>query len=108
LNIAFHTKALRSLSESQTLASRKLGKDVAGAFHARLADVEVARNPEDLPLGFIPSEESSIGFTLPLVDHYFAIFESNHSSDREAAPAAKIEWSRVNRVKLMAVERRND
>jgi hypothetical protein len=108
LNIAFHTKALRGLSESQTLASRKLGRDVAAAFHARLADLEVARNPEELPLGFIPSEESPIGFVLPLLDHYFAIFESNHSSDREAAPATKIEWSRVNRVKLMAVVKRND
>jgi len=108
LIIAFHTKALRRLSESQTLASRKLGKDVAGALCARLADVSAAHNPEELPLGFTPSEESPIGFSLPLVDHYFAVFESNHSSDREAAPATKIEWKRVNRVKMMAVVKRND
>jgi hypothetical protein len=108
LNIAFHTKALRSLSESQTLASRKLGKYVAQIFRARLADIEVARNPQELPLGFIPSVESTIEFTLPLIDRYIAIFESNHSSDREAAPAAKIDWSRVNRIKLMAVVKKND
>jgi len=108
LNIAFNTKALRSLSESKTLASQKLGDDVAVALHARLADVDVARSPEELPLGFTPLRESPIGFALPLFGSYSVIFESNHGRDREAAAGTKIEWSRVNRVKLMAIEKRND
>ena len=96
------------MSVSRSLASQKLGKDVAAAFHARLADVDIARNPEELPLGFITSEESQMEFAIPLVDDYIAIFESNHCIDREAAPGTKTEWSRVNRVKLVGVVKRND
>jgi hypothetical protein len=107
LNIAFHTKALRRLSESQTLATRKLGKEAAVAFHALLADVDVAYSPEELPLGFIRSDVSPLTFVVPLADDYTAVFESNHNRDREAVANTKMVWSRVNRVKLMEVVKRD-
>jgi hypothetical protein len=87
---------------------KKLGKDVAVAFRAALADVEAATNPEELPLGFTPSEESAIEFCLPLTVCCFAVFASNHSRDREAAAGSKTEWRRVSRVKLMRIANKND
>jgi hypothetical protein len=95
------------LSESLTLASRKLGENVAAALHARLADIDAARSPEELPLGFIASDGSLIEFALPLADDYVAIFESNHSRDREAPPGTQIVWNRVRRIKMTEVVKKN-
>jgi hypothetical protein len=95
------------LAESPTLASRKLGTNVATALHAQLADLDAAESPEELPLGFYPSKTSAIEFALPLVDDYFVVVQSNHSRDREAKPGTKIMWGRVHRVKLMEVVKRN-
>jgi hypothetical protein len=108
LDIAFHTKELRSFSISPTLAAKKLGKDTAAALRAALADVDAATNPEELPICLIPSDESAIEFRLSLTDCCFAVFASNHSRDREASPGTKAEWQRVNRVKLMGITQKND
>lgn len=108
MDIAFHTKELRRLSTSPTLAVKKLGKDAAAALRAALADVEVATNPEELPICLIPPDESAIEFRFPLTDRCFAVFASNHSRDREAPPGTKTEWGRVDRVKLMGITQRND
>ena len=103
MEIAFSTKALRSLAESRSLATRKLGTDVALALHAQLADLDAAETPEELPLGFSVSHSSPIQLVLPLADDYVAVFQSNHRRDREAEPGTKVQWSRVRRVKLVEV-----
>jgi hypothetical protein len=108
LNIAFQTKALRTLSESGTLAKRNLGDAVAASLYALLSDVEVARSPEELPLGFMPSKETPTAFHVSLPDGYVAVFESNHSRDRETKSGQTIDWKSVNRVKLTGIEKTND
>ena len=108
MEIAFHTRELRSLCTSPTIATKKLGRDVATALRAALADVEAAANPEELPTRAASSSGTSIEFQLPLVAFYFAVFASNHNRDREAPPGMKIDWRRVNRVKLMGIIKEND
>jgi hypothetical protein len=107
LDIGFSTKALRNLSESETLACRKLGAVVANAFHVQLADLSAARNVEELPLGFMVSEAAPTRFSLPLAEGFVAVFESNHVRDREAKIGTVTTWRRVNRVKLLEVAKTN-
>lgn len=108
MEISFHTKELRRLSTSPTLAAKKLGKDAAVAFRAVLADIESAANPEELPLALFPSDEAAVEFRLPLTDGCFAVLTSNHRRDREAPPGARMEWRLVNSVKLMEISEKND
>jgi hypothetical protein len=103
LEIAFSTRSLRSLSESQTLASRKLGKQVAVAFHARLADCLAAQNVEELPLGFCASHTSRVQFTMSLTDGFVVVFQTNHRRDKEAQVGTAVDWKRVSRIKLLEV-----
>jgi hypothetical protein len=108
LDIAFQTKELRRLSTSPTLAAKKMGEDTALALRAALADIDAATNPEELPTCLFSSDETAIEFCLPLTDRCFAVFASNHSRDRDAAPGIKTEWRRVSRIKLMGVMQKND
>ena len=103
MEIAFSTKALRSLAESRSLAARILGTNVALALHAQLADIDAADTPEELPLGFTVSDFSTSQIVLPLADDYVAVLQSNHSRDREAQGKANVQWGRVRRIKLVEV-----
>lgn len=89
------------------MASRKLGTNVAAALHAQLADLDAAESPEELPLGFSASSKSPIEFELPLADNYFVVLQSNQRRDREAELGTSVMWSRVHRVKLLEVVKRD-
>jgi hypothetical protein len=104
LTIGFSTKALRTLSESKTLASRKFGNAVGDALRARLADAWAARNVEELPLWFTTTEGEAARFFLPIAEGFVAVFESNHAVDREAKAGTPIHWRQVTRIKLLEVK----
>jgi hypothetical protein len=103
LDIGFSTKLLRSLSESETLASRKLGPAAAAALHTHLADIMAARNVAELPLGFVISGHAPSRFSLPLADGLVAVFESNHVQDRERGSDFEVKWHRVSRIKFLEI-----
>jgi hypothetical protein len=108
LDIAFSTRALRSLSESRTLAARRLGIPVAEALHARLADVLAARGLDELPLGYETVPKSPTHFFLTLVDGYIAVLASNHLRDRKAKKQSDVAWNRINRIQLLGVTKQDD
>ena len=72
------------------------------AFHARLADIWAARCVAELPL-WVAESHTSDRFTVPVVEDYVLVFESNHTADREAETRTAINWQRVTRVKLLEV-----
>ncbi len=88
---------------SKTLPAHKYGKAVASAFHARLADVWVARNVLELPLWESLPDETEI-FYVPVVEGYVLVFESNHAVDRQADSGKVPNWGQVTRVKLLEVK----
>ena len=51
MEIAFNTKSLRAICESEAKAKRELGPSVAGILKHRLADLQAAKSANDLVAG---------------------------------------------------------
>jgi hypothetical protein len=82
---------------SKTLPAHKYGKAVASDFHARRADVWVARNVLELPLwGSLPDQTEM--FHVPVVEGYVLVFESNHAIDRHANSGKVPNWGQVTSI----------
>lgn len=103
MEIAFRTKSLRGLCESEESLRSSLGSNSAEALMACLADIAAARTPLDLPADVfsIPPRPSSREFVILLKDGVEAVFVANHTR----VPARGIEWALVSRVKFMGTRR---
>lgn len=87
---------------SKTRPVHLYGKAIGDAIRARIADVLAARNVAELPLWSAISGQPT-RFALPAGDGCSLIFESNHTSDREALLGTTINWRRVTGVQLLEV-----
>ena len=104
MDIAFDSRALRTLCERKEVANQKLGTAVATALRSRLADLQAAASPNALPIA-TEQLESSRGarMALPLSDGYRLVLTSNHVKDPVAADGT-LHWSRVTRVKILSID----
>jgi hypothetical protein len=103
--IAFSTKNLRSLCESQTKAESQYGLNVARELRARLADLREAESVFELPAGRPREIDGSPhkNYALDLADGYCLVLCANHSN----VPVLKtggVDWSRVSRIKVHKIE----
>jgi len=105
LVISFADKSLRQLCENETIAKRKLGIKVAEKLKRRLADLRAASYVEDLVVGE-PRELEGM-MTVNLCDDYRIIFCANHHSTPRLDTGA-INWSMVNRIKILRIEGNHD
>jgi hypothetical protein len=107
LELAFSTKALRAVCESEERAVRRLGVDCANVLKRRLADLRAAANASDLVAGNPrrapgPKEE----LMLDLADGYAVILAVNHATVPRL-DSGVIDWSSVSRIKLLRIEKDN-
>lgn len=103
LEIAFETKSLRHLCETNQLARRKLGDNVAVKLQARLADLSSANSIDDVIVGYprLIDEET---YVLSLSDEYQLSFIQNHPS----APingTGRLDWKQVRRIKITEIKK---
>jgi hypothetical protein len=102
LELAFANKALRNICESQLIAERELGMEVATSLRTRLADLHAARTIEDLV--FPKPEATSDGhMALRLIGASRLIFAANHV----ASPVNRkgdVNWVKVKRIKLLKID----
>ena len=103
--IAFSTKRLRSLCESQTKAEAEYGIKVAKELRARLADIRDADNVLDLPAGRPREIDSSPHnhYAVDLADGYRLVVCVNHSK----VPLLKsrgVDWANVSRIRVHRIE----
>jgi toxin HigB-1 len=108
LGIAFATKRLRQLCESEATARNALGDKVARKLRARLADLSAALSVKDLVAGS-PREMSRDGtqvIAINLSGGARLLFTANHAS----LPMANrgVDWSKVTRVKVICIEDGDD
>ena len=103
LELAFATKGLRQTCESQLKAERELGMKVAEKLRARLADLRAARTIEDVIAGK-PEARPDGHVTLELADGVCALFSANHVTN-PVTKSGEINWQKINRLKLVRIER---
>jgi hypothetical protein len=101
LELAFETKPLREICESQEKAKQQLGARIAAVLKDRLADLRAAATVADLPLG--EPHKVSGGYVLELSDEFRLIVSPNHKSNPVLSSGA-IDWAKVSRIKIIDLE----
>ena len=105
VEIAFAKKSLRQLCESERTARRSLGTRVAERLKRRLADLRAANCVKDLVAGR-PRElrgDRAGQIAVQLGESFQLIFSANHSVP-PLLDGVRVDWSRVNRLKIISIE----
>lgn len=100
--VSFATAELRVLCEDPRVAKAKLGDDAARLLRARLADLRSADGLFDLPTGN-PRVDGD-NYLLDLGTSATMRWEPYGKSARPAENGV-LDWERVNRVKLVRIDR---
>jgi hypothetical protein len=103
LELAFETKALRDICESEAIAKRELGAKVAGALRRRLSDFRSVDTFDELPFVKIKKSSSSVTFDLP--DDWQLVITGGHGDNPKLA-SGKIDWTKVTRLRIARIEKR--
>ena len=108
LEIAFKTRELRTLCEIHSHARGALGEDTAIALKRRLADIRAAATVADLVVGRPRlCNDSTACMMLDLGSTHRLVFCANHPSN-PTSEAGDVDWLRVSRVRIEALEQHND
>jgi plasmid maintenance system killer protein len=103
LELAFHTKSIRTVCESGDEAKRELGAEVAAALRNRLADMRAAKSPKDLVVGQPRIGADSQHMIVDLCDGHRIVFKANHANYPKNE-SNELDWARVSRIKIMRIE----
>jgi 3-oxoacyl-ACP reductase-like protein len=108
LELAFATKTLREICESEVKASRELGVRVAEKLKRRLADLRAASCVNDLVAGRRRTRSSrNRQMALNLNKSSKIILCSNHNTT-PILESGNVDWSKVTRVKILRIEGAHD
>lgn len=105
LELAFDSKSLRTICESEAHARRELGPTVAEILKHRLADLRAATSVRDLLVGWPRTldSESHQHMVVDLCDGYYVVFCANHPNN-PMTESGQLDWSKVNRIKILRIE----
>lgn len=108
LVLAFESKSLRTICESEAHAKSELGPTVAEVLKHRLADLRAATSVKDLVVGQPRVWDSADHQTMviDLCDGHRMVFCANHLNNPVANPG-KLDWPRVSRIKILKIESDN-
>jgi hypothetical protein len=102
LELAFETKALRYICESEAIAKRALGAKVADALRRRLSDFRSIDTFDELPFAKIKKRSNNVTFELP--ENWQLVVTGGHG-DNPKLPSGKIDWTKVTRLKIARIEK---
>lgn len=105
LDISFDNIPLRTLCEDPKVANANYKPVVAAALHGRLADLAAAATVSDLPPVGNPRSllvDEQARYVLDLIPPYALHFCSAHVKTPCLA-TGEVEWSKVSRIKLLAI-----
>jgi plasmid maintenance system killer protein len=106
LQLAFETKPLRTICESERHAKHEFGDAVAEILKHRLADMCAATSVNDLVAG----QPRALAGAAPqqmvvdLNDSYRIVFTANHTKN-PVTETGNLDWKRVSRIKILRIER---
>jgi hypothetical protein len=99
MELAFATKALRSLCEEEGTAVEKFGTKVAAELRARIADLRAADSVADIVAGTPQFFDDDPRMTISVLEALEIVLRPNHLSVPSDAEG-RIDWSRVRRLKI--------
>jgi hypothetical protein len=102
LELAFETKALRDICESDVIAKGTLGGKVADALRRRLSDFRSIDTFDELPFAKPKKNSNSVTFGLP--DDWQLVVTGGHSDNPKLA-SGKTDWTKVTRLKITRIEK---
>jgi proteic killer suppression protein len=106
LELAFATKSLRQLCESEAEANRHLGVRVSEKLRRRLSDLRAATSVKDL-VASRPRELRGVRqpyLAVELCEGSRLVFGPNHTV-MPVLESGDVDWSRVSRVRILRIER---
>lgn len=102
--LAFETETLRSVCEDESVASHRLGAEVAAELRARLADLRAATSTADLLVGAPRFTGPRLELlTIDLGQKSFMIWIANHVPPRHNLEG-NVDWGAVIRIRLLEIE----
>jgi hypothetical protein len=103
LELAFESKELRDICESEAESKRVLGDDVAEMLRHRLADLDAATSPKDLLAGRPRLAEDGQSMIIDLCEGHRIVFTANHP-DNPTTPGGDLDWTKVRRIRILRIE----
>jgi len=107
LLLAFASKSLREICETEERALRHFGKKVTESLKHRLADLEAAPTTADLIAGRPQLQNPSGNYAVRLADGFCLEFAANHVKN----PVDKngdVDWKRVSRIQVVRIGKCHD
>jgi hypothetical protein len=107
LELAFSTRALRTLCENEAVATKELGAKRANSLRRRLADLRAAISVKDLLAGHpTQAADSKDNLEIDIGGRARLVFCTNHTVVPRLT-SGTVDWSNVSRVKLLRIESDN-
>jgi hypothetical protein len=104
LELAFDSRTLRTICESETAAKRQLGTKVAETLKHRLGDLRAATATNEVIVGQPRLLDAANELmVIDLGDGYRMIFCANHPKN-PISETGTLDWTRVSRVKILRVD----
>ena len=108
MQLAFESKSLRNICESEDQSKLTLGAEVAEILKHRLADLRAAQSPLDLVAGR-PRVLDGVNpqrMIVELCNGWRIVFSANHPHN-PITEAGNLDWVRVSRIKISRIESKN-
>ena len=108
MEIAFETRKLRSICESEAIALREMGPNISETLKHRLADIRAASSIADLVVGnarFWGDGEAQ-RCVIDLIDGCHITCKANHP-DNPLTDSETLDWERISRLKIVEIGRGN-
>jgi len=105
LEFAYSNIELRTICEIENRAKSKLGERASVRLKHRLADLRAATSIKDIVAGRprILDDKTGQLMSIDLSDGFRIIFCANHANN-PLTEAGKIDWPKVNRIKILRIE----
>lgn len=105
MEIAFSTKSIRELCESEIKARKDLGNRVSAKLKSRLADFRSAKSMKDVVAGkpYELDGEREQHMAVNLCDGYRLIIYPNHRTV-PLTESGRVNWDSVSRAKIVGIE----
>jgi hypothetical protein len=104
IQLAFESKALRTICEDAEQTRRELGPIAADVLKRRLADLRSCTSIRDLLAGHPRIAADGNLMVVDLADEYKLILQANHPKN-PLKEDGNVDWTRVVRIKILAIGR---
>lgn len=109
MELAFESKSLRTICESEARAKREFGPTVAEVLKHRLADLRAATSVNDLVAGRPRASRGADHqhIVVDLCNGYRIILGPNHPKN-PMTETGRLDWARVSRIKVLRIDSDHD